>query len=175
MSVQRQRKEKKVERLHALFDQAKIIVVAHYDGSSVKDLTELRGQLAQTGGSFQVTKNKLALRALEGTAAEGLKGLFTGPTAIAISNDPADTPHVPKILVNFGREHEQIRVLGGAMEGVILDEAAVKRLASLPSIDDLRAKLIGLMKMSATQLANILTQPASQIARLAAARAAQKE
>ena len=175
MSAQRQRKEEKVEKLRSLFEDAKIIVVAHYDGSSVKDLTDLRDELSKTSGRFQITKNKLALRAAEGTPAAALKDLFTGPTAIAISNDPADAPKVPKVIVEFGKNHEQIRVIGGAMDGALLDEAAVKRLASLPSIDDLRAKLIGLMTMPATQLAHILTQPASQIARLAAARAAQTE
>ncbi len=175
MSAQRQRKEKKIEQLHALFEEAKIIVVAHYDGSSVQDLTELRAAFGETSGRFQVTKNTLALRAVEDTPAAALKDLFSGPTAIAVSNDPADAPKVPKILVEFGKNHEQIRILGGAMGGELLDEAAVKRLASLPSIDDLRAKLIGLMTMPATQLAHILTQPASQIVRVLAARAAQPE
>ena len=171
MNAQRKRKEEAVAKLHDIFAQAKIIVLAHYDGANVAELTNLRAQLAAEGGRFQITKNSLAARAIEGTGAEALTPLFSGPTAIAFSDDSQAVSHIPKIIVDFGKDHPPLRVRGGAMDGALLDEAAVTQLAQLPSMKDLRAKLIGLINSPATKLAILLNQPASALARITAVRA----
>ena len=139
MSAQRQRKEHIVSALSERFKQAQIILVAHYDGSSMEDLTALRGELVPYGGVFHITKNKLALLALKGSEAEFLSPLFSGPTAIAFANDEAQITHISKALVDFGKNCEHIRIIGGAFAGQLIDENGVKNLANLPSLDGVRA------------------------------------
>ncbi len=175
MSAQRQLKEEKVAQLQETFTSARIVVVAHYAGSSVKALSELREALASTQGKLQITKNKLALRAIEGTDVAAMKDLFTGPTAIVTSSDEDAVTALPKVLVDFGKKHENIKLLGGAMDGAKLEESEVRNLASLPSKNDLRAKLIGLITQPASKIITILNQPSSKIARVLNARVAAEE
>ncbi len=172
MSVQRERKEERVAKLQELFSSSKIVVVTHYSGNSVAALTELREQLAASKGKLQITKNRLALRALEGTPNATLKDLFQGPTAIATSDDESAVTQIPKIIVDFGKQHENLKLLGGAMDGALLQENEVRELANLPSINDLRSKLIGLITQPASKLITLFNQPGSTIARVLVARVA---
>jgi large subunit ribosomal protein L10 len=175
MSAQRERKEEKVAKLQTLFSNAKIIVVTHYSGSSMDALTELRQQLGESGGTFHITKNKLALRALEGTPTESIKPFFTGPTAVAISNDEGAVTQISKAIVDFGKKHENLKLLGGAMDGALLEESEVRALASLPSINDLHSKLIGLILQPASKIITILNQPGSKVVRVLTARASAED
>lgn len=172
MNAQRQRKEKKVAELQTLFSKAKIVVVTQYSGNSVAALTELREQLAASKSKLQITKNTLALRALEGAQVEHLKPLFTGPTAVATSEDESAITQLPKAIVDFGKTHENLKLLGGAMDGALLEESEVRALASLPSRNDLRSKLIGLILQPASKLITILNQPGAKVARVLSAKAA---
>ena len=132
MSAQRERKEKRVAAMQTMFSSARIVVVTHYSGSSVAALTELREQLAANKGKLQITKNRLALRALDGTQAEPIKELLKGPTAVATAQDEGSITQIPKAIVAFSKQHEHFKVLGGAMDGALLDEktgARARRIA----------------------------------------------
>lgn len=171
MNAQREIKEKKVADLQKKLSTAKIMVLTHYSGNSVEALTNLRTQLAANGGSFQITKNTLALLAMKGTPAEVLKELFKGPTAIAISDDENQISQIPKTIVDFGKENENLKILGGAMDGALLNEGQVRELANLPSMNSLRSMLIGLITMPASKLITLFNQPGSQLARILVAKA----
>lgn len=172
MSLQRERKEQKVVELKEIFDSARIVVVTHYSGSTVADLTQLREHLAANNGKLQITKNRLALHAIEGTKADVLKPYFSGPTAIATSDDEGALTLLPKAIVDFGKTHENLKLVGGVMDGALLDQNEVKALAALPSKNDLRAKLIGLITQPASKIITILNQPGSKIVRVLSARVA---
>ena len=126
-------------------------------------MTSLRNKMRETGASFRVTKNRLTKLALEGTDKAALKDLFEGPTAIGYSDDPVAAP---KALVNFAKGNDNLVVLGGMMGETVLDEAAIKGLAALPSLDELRAKLAAMMSTPATRIAVVLQAPAGQLARV---------
>lgn len=175
MSAQRQRKEEKIADLQKKLSTAKIVVLTHYSGNSVAALTELRTQLAANGGFFRITKNSLALLALKGTPAEPLRELFKGPTAIAISDDESQISQIPKTIVDFGKTHKNLKVLGGAMDGALLSEEQVRQLANLPSMNGLRSRLIGFINMPASKLITLLNQPGSQLARILTAKVAAQE
>jgi large subunit ribosomal protein L10 len=146
------------------------VVVTHQTGLSVAEVTQLRQQMRSAGARYRVTKNRLVKRALEGTKFEALAPLFTGPTAIAFSQDPVAAA---KAAVAYANRNTKLTIVGGGLSGQVLDEAAVKALATLPSLDELRSKIIGLLNAPATKLAILLQTPAGQLARVVAAHSEQ--
>ena len=165
-------KEAWIASLQQVFKESALIVVTHYKGLSVSEMTDLRGQMRDAGASFKVTKNRLTRLALDGTNISGLSKLFDGPTAIAYSGDPIAAA---KVAVNFAKKNEKLVVLGGAYDGDIIDIDAVTTLAKLPSLDELRGKLLSMIDAPATRIAGILQAPAGQVARVISAHAASQE
>jgi large subunit ribosomal protein L10 len=161
--MDRAQKQELVKELHGVFDNAGVVVVTHYSGLNVAEITRLRNELRDTGASFKVTKNRLTKLALEGTSKTPLSDLFEGPTAIGYSEDPVSAP---KAIANFAKSNENLVILGGMMGDVVLDEGGVKELAALPSLDELRAKLVGMISTPATRIAGVLQAPAGQVARV---------
>lgn len=166
--MDRAQKQKTVESLHRALAETVCVVITHQTGLSVAEATQLRQQVRNAGANYKVTKNRLAKRALEGTEFAGLSALFTGPTAIAFSADPVAAA---KVIVGFANRNAKLSIVGGGLAGRELDAAAVKDLASLPSLDELRAKIIGLLQAPAQRIASVLQAPGGQIARVLAAHA----
>jgi large subunit ribosomal protein L10 len=164
--MDRAQKAEAVQSLNGLFADAGAVVVAHYSGMTVAQMGELRSRLRKAGASFKVAKNRLAVRALEGTQATGISDLFKGPTGIAYSKDPVAAP---KVLVAYAKENDKLKILGGIAVGSVLNVEGVKALAELPSLDQLRGKIIGLLQAPATKVACVLQAPAGQLARVLAA------
>jgi len=164
--MDRTQKAEAVQSLNGLFAEAGAVVVAHYSGMTVAQMGELRSRLRKAGASFKVAKNRLAVRALEGTNAAGISELFKGPTGIAYSADPIAAP---KVLVAYAKENDKFKILGGFAVGSVLDPEGVKALAELPSLDQLRGKILGLLQAPATKIAGILQAPAGQLARVVGA------
>ena len=161
--VDRAEKKELVTSLHEVFSKTTVIVVAHNKGLTVNQVNDLRGKMAQAGATVKVAKNRLAKLALDGTDAAGLKDLFAGPTMVAYAKDPVAAP---KVASDFAKANEKFVILGGALGKTVMDAAAVKALADLPSIDQLRAKIVGLIQAPATRIAGVLRAPASQLARV---------
>ena len=170
--MDRAEKESMVASLHQTFEDVSIVVVTHYSGLTVPEMGELRDQMREAGAVFKVTKNRLTRRALEGTKYQSLEEMFTGPTAIAYSEDPVAAA---KAAVNFSKTNNKLIVLGGALGDEQLDVNAVKSLASLPSLEELRAKIVGMISTPATRIAVVLQAPAGQVARVLGARGASEE
>jgi large subunit ribosomal protein L10 len=168
--VDRSQKRELIDRLHATFAKAESVVVTRYSGLNVAELTELRRQMRQMGAGFKVVKNRLTKRALDGTAYGPLADLLQGPTAIAYSGDPVAAA---KAVTDFAKKNEKLVLVGGAIGQNRLDAAAVRALAQLPSLDQLRGKLVGLLQAPAAKLAALTKAPAGQLARLFAAFAAE--
>ena len=164
--MDRAEKTKLVKTLVEDFKSSEVIVVAHYAGLSVSEMEDLRVQMKQAGGQVKVAKNRLAKLALKETETADISDLFTGPTLIAYSNDPVTAP---KIAVNFAKDNEKLVVLGGAMGQTNLDADAVKSLATMPSLDELRAKIAGLLTRPSANIASILQAPGGQVARVISA------
>ena len=170
--MDRTEKEEVVASLHKTFEDSSIVVVTHYSGLTVAEMGDLRNQMREAGASFKVSKNRLTRRALEGTKYQSLEEMFTGPTAIAYSEDPVAAA---KAAVNFSKTNNKLIVLGGALGDEQLDVNAVKSLASLPSLEELRAKIVGMISTPATRIAVVLQAPAGQVARVLGARGASEE
>jgi large subunit ribosomal protein L10 len=170
--VNRAEKAELVTHLQGVFSDAGVVVVAHYSGLTVAQMTVLRARMSEVGGNVKVTKNRLAKLALDGTVVAGIADYFAGPTAIAYSEDPVAAP---KIAAAFAKENEQFEILGGAMGETLLDKNGVMALATLPSLDELRGKLVGMISTPATRIAGVLQAPAGQLARVMGAKAAQGE
>lgn len=166
--MDRTQKQQIAEALHQDLAETVCVVVTHQTGLTVDEVTQLRRQMRNAGAHYRVTKNRLARRALEGTPFASLAPLFTGPTAIAFSRDPVAAA---KAAVEYANRNNKLSVIGGGLSGQALDAAAVKALASLPSLDELRGKIIGLIQAPATKLAGLLQAPAGQLARVLAAHA----
>ena len=166
----RARKSEIVEHLKGVFSDAGVIVVAHYKGLSVAEVSELRRGMRDAGAAFRVTKNTLARIALADTPYATLDRLFIGPTAIAYSADPIAAP---KAAVDFAKRNDKLAIVGGALPGNLLGPEQVRALAELPAIDELRAKLVGLLATPAARLIGVLQAPGAQLARVLAARAEQ--
>ena len=147
-------------------------MVTHQTGLTVAESSDLRAKMRDAGAAYKVTKNRLMRRALQDTRYSAMAELFIGPTAIGTSADPVSAA---KILVEFAKANDKLTIIGGALEGEILDKAGIEALASLPSLDELRAKLVGLMTAPAGKLARIAQAPASQLARVIQARADQMQ
>lgn len=150
--MNREEKKQLLSDLNALFSDAEAVVVSHYKGLTVAEVSELRDNVRKAGAGFRVTKNRIARLALKGTKFEGIADLFKGPTAIAFASDPVAAC---KACVEFAKTNEKLIVLGGAMGTTVLSVEEVKHLASIPSLDELRAKIIGLLQAPAAQLARV--------------------
>ena len=150
--MNREEKADLLNELKALFEGAEVVVVSHYKGLTVKEVSELRNNVRKAGASFKVTKNRITRLALKGTKFESLADLFKGPTAIAFANDPISAC---KACVNFAKDNEKLIIVGGAMGTGALSVAEIKKLASIPSMDELRAKIIGLLQAPGAQLARL--------------------
>ena len=148
----------------ANFENSEAVLVTHYQGLTVKQLDELRKQMRKQGIQFKITKNRITKLALEKTKCKELANLFTGPTAVALSKDVISTA---KILTKFSKENNKLKILGGIMGKEILDVAAVANVATLPTLDEARAKIIGILRSPAQKIVSILLAPASKIAILA--------
>ena len=150
--MNREEKKQLLSDLNELFSNSEIVVVSHYKGLTVSEVSELRNNIRKAGAGFRVTKNRIARLALKGTKFENIADLFTGPTAIAFASDPVAAC---KACVEFAKTNEKLIVLGGAMGTGVRSLEEVKRLAPIPSMDELRAKIIGLLQAPAAQLARV--------------------
>jgi len=166
--VDRSHKEKLVASLNDTFKQAELVIVTQQGGLTVAQVTDLRRQMRAAGAGFKVAKNRLTKRALEGTRFQGLSGLLKGPTAIAFSRDPVAAA---KVAVEFANKNEKLTIVGGGLGEKSLDAAAIKTLATLPSLPEMRARLLGTIAAPATRLATVIRAPASQLARVIDAKA----
>lgn len=164
--MDRSQKTDAVAELNRTFNEVGVVVVTRNLGMTVKQSTDLRNKMRDAGASYKVAKNRLAIIALEGTDYGSLADLLTGPTALASSTDPVAAA---KAVVEFAKTNDKIEIVGGAMGKTVLDADGVKALASLPSLDELRAKLVGLLVAPATKIATITQAPAAQLARVMAA------
>ena len=161
--MERAEKREVVTALHDVFAKTGVVVVAHYAGLTVAQMTKLRSEMRSAGGRVKVAKNRLVKLALEGTDAKGIADLLKGPTCLAYSVDPVAAP---KIAVKFAKANEKFVILGGSMGSTALDAKGVNSLADLPSLDELRGKLIGLLQAPATKIARTLSEPGAQLARV---------
>lgn len=161
--MDRTQKRELVASLNEVFSSTSVVVVTHYSGLDVGEITELRRRVRDEGASFKVTKNRLTRLALDGTEYQPLAKFFDGPTAVGFSDDPVSAP---KALVDFAKSNGKLVVLGGMMGSIELDVEAVKSLASLPSLDELRGKIVGLLNAPATKTVRVLQAPAAQLARV---------
>ena len=160
-------KEKKanyIKEMTTEFDKSEAVIVTHYQGLTVSQLDNLRSKMREHGIIFKITKNRITKLAIEKTRCKDLSNLFTGPTAVALSEDAITSA---KILTNFSKENNNLKILGGIMGNDILDVAGVKNVATLPTLDEARAKIVGILRSPAQKLASILLAPASKIAILA--------
>jgi large subunit ribosomal protein L10 len=168
--VDRSQKRQITAALHEDLAATVCVVVTHQTGLSVDEATQLRRQMRAAGARYRVTKNRLARRAIEGTPFAALAPLFTGPTAIAFSRDPVAAA---RAAVEYANRNNKLTVIGGGLSGQPLDAAGIRALATLPSLDELRSKIIGLLNAPATKLAVLLQTPAGQLARVVAAHSEQ--
>jgi large subunit ribosomal protein L10 len=168
--MDRAEKAETIESLRAAFTGSSLVVVAHYTGLTVAELTDLRRKMRQAEASFRVTKNRLARIALKDTSFAGLDPLFRGPTGVALSRDPVAAA---KAATAYAKDNEKFVILGGGLGGQVLDPDGIKALATLPSIEALRAKILGLIVAPATRLAGLMQAPGGQLARVIRAHADQ--
>lgn len=167
--MDRATKKQWIEGVNGSFADSDIVIVAHYKGLTVAEVTDLRARVRKAGAGFKVTKNTLARRALEGTRFSALAGLFKGPTAVAYSKDPVAAA---KALAEFAKTNEKLVLVGAGFNEQTLSVKEVQALATLPSLDELRAKIIALLQTPATRIAGVLQAPAGQVARVTGAYAA---
>ena len=169
-SVNRQEKAELIETLQTTLNASSTVVVAHQVGMTVAESSNLRAKMREAGAGFKVTKNRIAKLALKGTRYEELEGMFTGPTAIGTSDDPVAAA---KALVDFAKANDKLTVIGGSMDGKTLDKAGVEALAKMPSLDELRGRLVGLIQAPAAKIARVTQAPAGKVARVIKARSDQ--
>jgi large subunit ribosomal protein L10 len=171
-NVDRNEKSELVASLHEKFVAAGLVVVTHNLGLTVAESSDLRQKIRSAGASFKVTKNRLTRLALAGTKFESIGNLFTGPTAIAYSADPVAAA---KVVVDFAKSNEKLVVLGASLGSVVLNADGVKALATLPSLNELRGKLLGMLQTPASRIASVLAAPGAQLARVINAHATKDE
>ena len=162
--MNKEQKKNYISEMTASFDNSEAVLVTHYQGLTVKRLDDLRKQMREHGIQFKITKNRITKIALEKTKCKDLADLFKGPTAVALSEDAISSA---KILTKFSKENKNLKILGGIMGKEILDVAAVANVATLPTLDEARAKIVGILRSPAQKIASILLAPASKIAILA--------
>ncbi|MEP5936999.1 MAG: 50S ribosomal protein L10 [Erythrobacter sp.] len=167
--MDRSQKADAVAQLNAAFKEVGVVVVTRNLGLTVDQSTELRGKMREVGASYKVAKNRLAKLALENTDYVGIDEFLTGPTALAWSQDPVAAA---KAAVEFAKSNDKLEIVGGSMGTQVLDEAGVRSLASMPSLDELRGKLVGLVNAPATKIAQVVNAPANKLARVFGAYAA---
>jgi large subunit ribosomal protein L10 len=170
--VERAEKREFVTGLNDVFASTGSVVVAHYAGLTVAQMNDLRSKMREAGGTVKVAKNRLAKIALQGTPSENIQDLFKGQTLIAYSDDPVVAP---KVASDFAKTNDKLVIIGGAMGETALDADRVKALASLPSLDELRAKIVGMVQTPATRIAQVVNAPAGQLARVFGAYARKDE
>jgi len=161
--MDRSQKAESVAALNAVFNEVGVVVVTRNLGLSVKQSTDLRSKMRDAGGTYKVAKNRLAKLALKDTQYEGLEEYLTGPTALAWSTDPVAAA---KAAVEFAKTNDRLEIVGGAMGSTQLDAAGIKALASMPSLDELRATIVGLVNAPATKVAQLVNAPAAKLARV---------
>jgi large subunit ribosomal protein L10 len=172
LAVDRAAKKELVAELNGVFKDTNVVVVAHYSGLTVSQMQNLRRQMKQAGAAVRVAKNRLAKIALAGTGAAVIVPLLKGPTVIAYSRDPVAAP---KVANDFAKTHDKFVILGGAMGKTALNPDGIKVLAALPSLDELRAKIVGLIQAPATKIARVINAPAVKLARVVQAYAKKGE
>jgi large subunit ribosomal protein L10 len=171
-SMDRAQKSELVEQLKQTFTETSVVVITRNLGMTVAQSTALRNRMREAGASYKVSKNSLALIALEGTPYASIGDMLTGPTALATSSDPVAPA---KVVVDFAKTNPKLEIVGGAMGDTLLDVNGVKALAELPSLDELRARIIGLVQAPATKIARTLMEPGAQLARIFSAYAAKED
>ena len=164
--MNRSEKAELIASLNKGFQAVNLLVVTRQSGLTVAEVSDLRRKVRAAGASYKVSKNRLTRLALEGTAFKDIGSLLTGPTAIAASKDPVAAA---KAVSAYAKDNEKLTIVGGSLNGQTLDADGVKELASLPSLDELRAKLLGLLQAPATRIAGVLQAPAGQVARVLSA------
>ena len=164
--MKRSDKKEFVQKLKDEIDTSSTVIVAHYSGLTVDQSDQLRAEMRSNGAKFKVTKNRLTKLALEQTQFKDIADLFTGPTAIAYSDDPVASA---KVAVSFEKKLENFKIIGGGYDGEKIDLEKINFLASLPSMDELRGKIVGLISAPAQKIASIVREPAGQMARLVSA------
>ena len=162
--MNKEKKKNYISEMTTQFDKSEAVIVTHYQGLTVNQLDELRAKMREHGIIFKITKNRITKLALEKTRCKDLSDLFSGPTAVALSKDAITSA---KILTNFSKENKNLKILGGIMGDDILDVVGVKNVATLPTLDEARAKIVGILRSPAQKIASILLAPASKIAILA--------
>ena len=162
--ISKEKKKNYITEMKGFFSKTSSVFVTHYQGLSVKQIDELRSEMRNHGILIKITKNRITKLALEKSKCKNLSNLFTGPTAVALSNDAIISA---KILTKFSKENTNLKILGGIMGKDILDVAGVANVASLPTLDEARAKIVGLLKAPAQKIVSILLAPATKIAILA--------
>lgn len=161
--MDKSQKKELISFMRDVVSDAASVVVVNYKGLTVAEMTDLRAKMSEVGASFKVTKNRLTRLALKETDYEGIADLFTGPTAIGYSSDPVASA---KVLAKYAKDNEKLEILGGGMGSLVLDIDGIKSLAALPSLDELRGKLVGLLQAPATKIAGVTQAPAGQLARV---------
>lgn len=167
--MNKQEKKETIDELHEKFARAKTAVITGYTGINVEQITELRSKLRKSQVEYRVVKNTLARRAVQGTGLEPLKDYFVGPVGIALGFDDVVAP--AKVLFEFNKTQEKLRLKIGVLDGKLLQQADIKALATLPSLNSLRGKIIGLLQAPASRMVGVLAAPGGQIARVLKAKA----
>lgn len=166
--MDRAAKQELVASLHEVFKSTGVVVVAHYAGLSVAQMSDYRNRMRDAGGKVKVAKNRLAKIALQDTDVAGIAELMKGPTCLAYSDDPVAAA---KIAVEYAKTNDKLVILGGAMGNTVLSADSVKALASLPSLDELRGKLVGLLQAPMAKIVRVINEPGAKVARVIQAKA----
>ena len=162
--MNKEKKQEYIKDMTSQLDKSEAVIVTHYQGLTMTQLDNLRDQMREHGIQFKITKNRITKLALANSKCKDLANLFTGPTAVALSKDAISSA---KILTKFSKENKNLKILGGIMGTDILDVAGVQNIATLPSLEEARAKIVGILRSPAQKIASILLAPASKIAILA--------
>ena len=162
--MNKEQKKQYIDEMSKHFDKSEAVIVTHYQGLTVSQLDDLRKKMREHGIKFKITKNRITKLALKKTKCKDISNLFSGPTAVAFSEDVITSA---KILSKFSKENENLKILGGIMGNDILDVASVQNVATLPTLDEARAKIVGILRSPAEKITSILLAPASKIAILA--------
>ena len=162
--MNKEQKKQYISDMTNQFEKSEAVIVTHYQGLTMNQLDDLRAKMREHGIKFKITKNRITKLALEKTRCKDLSNLFSGPTAVALSKDAITSA---KILTNFSKENKNLKILGGIMGDDILDVAGVQNVATLPTLDEARAKIVGILRAPAQKIASILLAPGAKIAILA--------
>ena len=165
--MNKEKKQSYIKEMTTHFDKSEAVIVAHYQGLTVNQLDQLRAKMREHGIIFKITKNRITKLALEKTRCKELSNLFSGPTAVALSKDAIISA---KILTKFAKSHDKLKIVAGFMDGKVLDQKEVAIIATLPSLEEARAKIVGILASPAQKLVSILLAPGSKIANLARAK-----